>query len=104
MPVDPTTFTQAGPLGVLLFVALAIWYAAREWTKGRRIDVDEARAEAAAQKARADQLEDELNTERDRRITESRAAHQRLEDHIAKEYALREYLRRIGVDPDEVTT
>ena len=102
MTFDPTAFVQAGPLGFIAIVALAFWYAAREWTKGRRIDVEEARQSAVEEHARAELLADQLSEERDRRITQSRDHTRAIENYVRHERAYRMALTNVGVNPDKV--
>lgn len=110
MPTDPTAFTSAGPFGFIALAALALWWAAREYRKGRDADVDEARAAALEEKqradaatARADGLYEDLQEERARRFAGAEKAAREKEQLRIEKNRYRRWLIDLGHNPDEVT-
>ena len=62
-PASPTSipFTSFGPYTFLVVIAWLLWFAGKEYRKGRAEEVDAHKEEATRQRARADTIEIDLN-------------------------------------------
>lgn len=118
-PADPTgiPFTQFGPYTFLVVIAWLLWFAAKEFRKGRVEEVDAHKEEAIKQRTRADTIEIDLNRQvsglkqdmenlqgeverlRDNHINETAKAHAKTERWMQGYFHLRTLLIEQGLDP-----
>lgn len=118
-PADPSgiPFTSFGPYTFLVVIAWLLWYAAKEYRKGRAEEVDAHKEEAIRQRARADAIEVDLNrqmgglksdlenlqkeveTLRDSHIKETARAHAKTERWMQGYFHLRTLLIEQGINP-----
>lgn len=117
--VDPTSlpFTSFGPYTFLVVIAWLLWFAAKEYRKGRAEEVDAHKEEATRQRVRADTIEIDLNRQvaglkddlanlqreveslRDNHIAETARAHAKTERWMQGYFHLRTILIEQGLDP-----
>lgn len=116
---DPSSlpFTSFGPYTFLVVVAWLLWFAAKEYRKGRAEDVEAAREEATRQKVRADTIEGDYGRQiaglkqdlenlqgeverlRDTHIRETAKAHEKTERWMIATFSHRAMLIEHGFEP-----
>lgn len=92
----------AGPYGFLVAIAFFLWLAAREWRRGREIDVSTYRADVAQLQDDLADVKADLAALRDDNAVQSRRAALREEALIRENASLRALLAEHQITTDHV--
>ena len=97
MPTDPRFLDAllAGPFGFLVIIAVLLWWAAKDYRKGREEDVSGEKERADKAEAERDTLDGQVAQQRLERRRETEALH-------AQIFQLRQMLIDRGVRPEEL--